>query len=117
VIERAATGDAPDLGLADLIAEQHRLLAAHDFDGFIEADEAFHDRIVRASGNLIALQFWSLLRDRQQRLRYQVFSLLPETFSHAVDDHEALRTALEARDPAAFRTRLSTHVARHNGAL
>ena len=117
VVERPNARELAEPALAEVVATQHRLLEADDVDGFVESDEAFHATVVEASGNQIARHFWTLLRDRQQRLRYQVLTLRRANLTQALEDHDALRAALQDRDAEAYRVRLAAHVAMHEGAL
>jgi DNA-binding GntR family transcriptional regulator len=108
-------GCSPELisALRDLIAVQERALGDHDTDGFVEADDAFHTAIVAASGNSVAAHFTRFLRDRQQRLRHQLFRVRPEQFAAVLEQHRMLADALAAGDAPRYRTMLAEHVAGH----
>ena len=110
-----AEGRAPELApvLAGLIAAQENALAGGDTDAFVEADDAFHTAIVDASGNAVAGHFTRYLRDRQQRLRHQMFRVRPEQFTAVLDQHRRLAGALGAEDPARYRAVLAEHIAGH----
>jgi DNA-binding GntR family transcriptional regulator len=88
-----------------------------DVQSFIEADEDFHSVVVTASGNALAVHFFSLLHDRQQRLRYQLLTIKPEQLSAVLDDHRRLVQSLEASDADGYGATLSAHIARLEGAL
>jgi DNA-binding GntR family transcriptional regulator len=97
---------------------QERCAAAAELESFIEADEEFHSEVVAASGNAVAVHFLGYLRDRQQRLRYQLLSVRLELLSTGVlDDHRRLLARLEALDTDGYSAVLSAHIARHPGAL
>lgn len=110
-----AEGCPPALAavLAETIAAQEGALADGDTDAFVEADDAFHTAIIDASENSVARYFTRFLRDRQQRLRHQMFRVRPEQFTAVLDQHRRLAAALEAGDAAAYRAVLAEHVAGH----
>lgn len=115
----AASPSSVDLEqrLDDLLDEQRRCAANADVDGFVAADDAFHTAIVAASGNAIAGHFFALLRDRQQRVRHQLFAVDPAQLPKSLDDHVALRDAAVSGSQADYRAVLRRHIARNQGAL
>lgn len=86
-------------------------------DAFVTADDAFHSAVVAASRNPIAVHFMSLLRDRQQRLRHQLMRVRPDQLRPALEQHRLLAEALAAGDAQLYATRLSDHIAMHQGIL
>lgn len=110
-----AEGCPPALvpALRELIAVQERTMSDGDTDAFVEADDAFHTAIITASRNSVAAHFTRFLRDRQQRLRHQMFRVRPEQFAAVLDQHRRLADALDAADAAAYRAVLAEHVAGH----
>jgi DNA-binding GntR family transcriptional regulator len=110
-----AEGCPPDLMtvLRDLLSAQERALAEGDSDAFVEADDAFHTAVVTASRNSIAAHFTRFLRDRQQRLRHQLFRVRPDQFAAVLQQHGLLADALEAGDAARYTELLAEHVAGH----
>lgn len=103
--------------LDDLLADQRRCAESGDVDGFVAADDSFHTAIVDASGNAIAQHFFALLRDRQQRVRHQLFSVDPAQLSASLDEHVALRDAVVSGSADDYRAVLHRHIARNQGAL
>ncbi|QIZ99470.1 GntR family transcriptional regulator [Leifsonia sp. PS1209] len=114
--------------LDDALTEQRAAIAADDVERFVEADQWFHAAIVEASGNDLAVHFFGMLRDRQQRIRHQLFRVRPGTLADSLADHEALLAALgdgngDGDDgtgnsgSAAFDEQLRAHIARNQGAL
>jgi len=101
--------------LEEALAEQRAAIAEGDVERFVEADQWFHAAVVDASGNDLAGHFYGLLRDRQQRIRHQLFRVRPETLSDSLADHEALLDAL--RSGGDYPGLLRTHIARNQGAL
>ncbi len=110
-----AEGVAADLAvrLSDLLAAQERAADSHDLEAFVEADDAFHAAIVVASGNGIAGHFSQFLRDRQQRLRHQLFRVRPEQLAAVLGQHRLLASALADEDADRYRALLAEHVASH----
>ncbi|ERK72021.1 GntR family transcriptional regulator [Leifsonia aquatica] len=101
--------------LEEALAEQRAAIATGDVERFVEADQWFHAAVVDASGNDLACHFYGLLRDRQQRIRHQLFRVRPETLGDSLADHEALLDAL--RSGGDYPELLRTHIARNQGAL
>ena len=110
-----ADGVPADLagGLADLLAVQERAADSRDLEAFVEADDAFHTAIVEASGNAIAGHFTRFLRDRQQRLRHQLFRVRPEQLAAVLEQHRRLAAALADGEAGRYRGLLAEHVASH----
>ncbi|MDN4616013.1 GntR family transcriptional regulator [Leifsonia sp. F6_8S_P_1B] len=115
---RVLDGGGDDTLLAALeeaLAEQRTALAAGDVERFVEADQWFHAAVVDGSGNDLAGHFYGLLRDRQQRIRHQLFRVQPGTLADSLADHEAMLGAL--RSGGDYAGLLRTHIARNQGAL
>jgi DNA-binding GntR family transcriptional regulator len=110
-----ADGCPPELitGLHALLATQASAIALPDSSGFVDADDAFHTAIVMASRNEVAAHLFRFLRDRQQRLRYQLFRVRPEQFATVLEQHRDLTRALEDGDSDRYRALLAEHVAGH----
>ncbi|GIT81615.1 putative transcriptional regulator, GntR family protein [Leifsonia sp. LS1] len=113
--EGGGADDALRTALEEALAEQRAAIAAGDVERFVEADQWFHAAVVDASGNDLAGHFYGLLRDRQQRIRHQLFRVRPETLGDSLADHEALLDAL--RSGGDYPGLLRTHIARNQGAL
>jgi DNA-binding GntR family transcriptional regulator len=110
-----AEGCPPELmsALRDLLAAQERALADGDSDAFVEADDAFHTAVITASRNSVAAHFTRFLRDRQQRLRHQLFRVRPDQFAAVLRQHGLLADALQAGDARRYAELLAEHVAGH----
>jgi DNA-binding GntR family transcriptional regulator len=110
-----ADGCPPELitDLQELLAIQANAIAVRDSGGFVDADDAFHTAIVMASRNEVAAHFTRFLRDRQQRLRYQLFRVRPEQFTAVLEQHRDLARALDDGDAGRYRALLAGHVAGH----
>lgn len=100
-----------------VLDEQKRHVAERDIDAFVATDETLHSAVVTASGNVLAVHFFSLLRDRQQRLRHQLLRVLPDHLTTAHEHHQQLVDRLEASDADGYHDVLRTHLAMHQGAL
>jgi DNA-binding GntR family transcriptional regulator len=103
--------------LAPILERQRAALDSTDIDTFVEADDDFHSAVVELSGNRIAAHFHDLLRDRQQRLRHQVFAVSNAQLQPAFEEHGQLSARLLAHDAAGYREVLHCHIGRHQGAL
>lgn len=101
--------------LEDLLGAQERAAGTGDLEAFVEADDAFHARVVVASGNAIAVHFTGFLRDRQQRLRHQLLRVRPEHLVAVMEQHRRLAAALADADAERYRRVLAEHVASHGG--
>jgi DNA-binding GntR family transcriptional regulator len=110
-----ADGAAAQLAVAleHLLAVQQRAAGSGDLEAFVEADDAFHTKVVVASGNAIAVYFTGFLRDRQQRLRHQLLRVRPEQLVAVMEHHAALVAALADEDAGRYRAVLAEHVAAH----
>jgi DNA-binding GntR family transcriptional regulator len=110
-----AEGCSPELMsmLHVLLTAQEHAMADGDTDGFVDADDAFHTAIVTASRNEVAVHFTRFLRDRQQRLRHQMFRVRPEQFTAVFDQHRRMAAALADGDTERYRSVLAAHVAGH----
>jgi DNA-binding GntR family transcriptional regulator len=114
IADGAAAGEL-GAALADLLAVQERAAGSRDLEAFVEADDAFHARVVVASGNAIAVYFTGFLRDRQQRLRHQLLRVRPEHLVAVMEQHRRLAAALADADAERYRRLLAEHVASHGG--
>jgi DNA-binding GntR family transcriptional regulator len=115
VREGGGADDTLRSALEEALAEQRAAIASRDVERFVEADQWFHAAVVDASGNDLAGHFYGLLRDRQQRIRHQLFRVRPDTLGDSLADHEALLEAL--RSGGDYPALLRTHIARNQGAL
>lgn len=116
---RAIEQDPGELGpiLRALLSTQEECIARGDVDGFVDADDAFHSAVVKASRNPIAAHFTRLLRDRAQRLRHHLMRIQPAHLDISLDDHRELAEAIEARDADAYAAILHRHVGVLRGVL
>lgn len=100
----------------DEVVALHKYVAAmsaahqvNDVAAFVEADLAFHDLILHASGNVfVAVLFEPLHRVLETR-RTQT-SKVPEIQEHAIGFHAAIADALESREPSRAREAMDAHM-------
>ncbi|HKU29794.1 FadR/GntR family transcriptional regulator [Arthrobacter sp. NyZ413] len=82
---------------------------SNDVTAFVEADLAFHDVILHASGNVfVAVLFEPLHRVLETR-RTQT-SQIPDIQKHAIAHHRDILEALEARDTRRARLAMDAHM-------
>lgn len=115
IADHAAASVADSLNL--LVEEQRTAVAQSDVDAFLRSDDAFHMAVVEACGNDLAAQLMNTLRDRQQRLRYQLLRVQPEHMVSGLAQHEQLVDALVSYDARGYRKVLAKHVATHRGTI
>ncbi|WP_369045413.1 FadR/GntR family transcriptional regulator [Sinomonas sp. P10A9] len=104
---RITDEELSELGV--IVDEMRDAHAAGDVGRFVEADLAFHDVVLRASGNpFVAV----LLEPLSQVLaeRRSETSAVPEIQEHAIEMHAAICAALKSRDSEAARTAMDAHM-------
>ena len=81
---------------------------ANDLMKLVEADLAFHEIVITASGQQHTVQIWRTIwpRIRAYFYRYERFRRFEET----VEEHRALLAALQTRDPAIALDQLELHI-------
>jgi DNA-binding GntR family transcriptional regulator len=74
----------------------------------VEADLAFHEIVITASGQLHTVQIWRTIgpRIRAYFYRYERY----RSFEDTVEEHRALLAALQTRDPAIALAQLERHI-------
>ena len=86
--------------VAEIKALHFAMLAAHaqsDLSGYYSRNQAIHDKINEAARNSVLRQTYLSLNRRIQALRYKSNFQIGK-WNRAVQDHEAMIEALEARD-------------------
>ncbi|KGJ77545.1 GntR family transcriptional regulator [Cryobacterium roopkundense] len=109
--ELAATNyTADDLERMDAaIREMESAHGADDVEALVTADLAFHDAVLRSSGNPFVLVLMSQLG----RLLYDVrrrTSAHREVQRHAIEHHRIVREAISGADPEAARKAMEAHL-------
>jgi DNA-binding FadR family transcriptional regulator len=107
-----AAGRISDEDLGVLKDHVDRMQSAHevnDVAAFVEADLAFHDVILHASGNVFVAVLFEPLH-RVLEVRRTQTSAVPEIQEHAVKHHRSIITALESRNPDDARVAMDEHM-------
>ena len=105
-LEKMTDDDFAELGKQIWLMEQAG--KANDLLKLVEADLAFHEIVILASGQLHTLQIWRTIepRIRADFDRYERF----RSFEETVDEHRTLLAALQTRDPATALEQLELHI-------
>lgn len=107
-----AASRVTDDDIASLRKYVAAMSAAHevnDVSAFVEADLAFHDLILHASGNVFVAVLFEPLHRVLEKRRTQT-SKVPEIQEHAIGFHISIADALESRDPSRAREAMAAHM-------
>ena len=97
--------------MADAIEDMAAGLDSATGDRFIDADLRFHLAVAAATGNRLVLHSMHAVRDVIRRALSSVFRI-PQSPQRAVEEHRAIRAAIEAQDPARAREEMRAHLVR-----
>ncbi|MFC4275662.1 GntR family transcriptional regulator [Achromobacter aloeverae] len=98
--------------LGGLLTELEGTAAREGVNRYFELNVAFHDRLVRMTGNSALIGVYRQVVNRMHLLRRRGFSLAgSSTASH--EEHRAILDALATRDPDTAASAMRQHV--HNG--
>lgn len=105
-LERMTDDDFAELGKQIWLMEEAG--KADDLMKLVEADLAFHEIVITASGQLHTVQIWRTIwpRIRAYFYRYESF----RNFEETVREHRVLLAALQTRDPKTVLTQLERHI-------
>ena len=105
-LEKLTDDDFAELGKQIWLMEQAG--KASDLLKLVEADLAFHEIVINASGQLHTVQIWRTIwpRIRAYFFRYERF----RSFEETVEEHRELLEALQTRDPAVVLPLLEGHI-------
>jgi DNA-binding GntR family transcriptional regulator len=98
--------------LADIKALHYAMLACrvqNDLPGYYSRNQAIHDRINEAARNSALRNTYQSINRRLMSLRFRS-NQIEEKWDRAVQDHEAMIKALEARDGSALSALLRRHL-------
>lgn len=102
------------------VRERHddmvRHFKARDRQPYFKANQDIHDGILRAAGNPVLTQHHRVLASRAKRARF-LANISDTRWSQAVDEHEEIIKALEARDSTKLGQMLSDHLMNKFAAL
>lgn len=97
----------------DALEEMHDTMLAYykvrNTDDYFDINTAIHDAVIDGCGNPVIAQTHKRLMSRARRGRYMAI-MDPVRWRQAVDEHEALMTALRTRDAAAAAAIWRTHL-------
>ncbi|MDJ0312703.1 FadR/GntR family transcriptional regulator [Arthrobacter sp. H35-D1] len=102
-----------DLDLGRLSGQLERMRAAHaanDVLAFVDADLAYHDIILQASGNIFVAVLFEPLHRILEKRRMET-SRIPEIQANAIGMHAAILEALTKRQPGLARVAMDNHMA------
>jgi len=83
---------------------------ADDPDGFVAADNAFHDAIARATGNALLRRALASIAREVETYKLTTARLGAEARRRALTDHERIAAAIEAADAEAARAAMRSHI-------
>lgn len=98
--------------LDDIRALHYEMLAAHargDLDGYFRYNQAIHLKLAEASGNPVLAHTYRQLNANVRRARYMA-NLSRDRWDAAVREHEAILSALLARDAPRLKRLLADHL-------
>lgn len=107
-----AAGRISDADTESLFACISAMKSAHevnDVAAFVEADLAFHDVILHASGNVFVSVLFEPLHRVLEKRRAET-SAVPEIQEHAIGHHQNIADALQARDATKARQAMDAHM-------
>jgi DNA-binding GntR family transcriptional regulator len=84
--------------LSTELQRQRDAAAASNWHEFVEADRAYHDVSLKASGNAILSDFYSSLRDRQMRMTGESLIHDQQRMATILDEHRSIAEALRDGD-------------------
>lgn len=120
VLEGLAARRTAETAPADVLArleDLHGRMVFHynrsQIDPYFEINSAVHDLVVEACGNPELAATHARLMLRARRGRYMAI-MSPDRWRQSVNEHEALMTALRARDPGASAAAWTAHL-NHTG--
>ena len=97
--------------LSEELDRQHDAAAESDWQGFLEADRAFHKTTLEASGNRILSDFYSSLRDRQMRMTGESVARDRQRMTSIMDEHRVIAEALRDGDLQRANKAVQDHLA------
>ncbi len=107
-----AAGKIGDAEIQDLHGYVESMRLAHegnDLAAFVEADLAFHDLILQASGNVFVAVLFEPLQRVLQKRRTET-SRVPDIQEHAIGHHQSIAEALASREPHRARDAMDAHM-------
>jgi DNA-binding GntR family transcriptional regulator len=106
---RQADHSAAEAEALDLIERQKRVVRAEDYVGFTELDAAFHDSIIRVTGNATLLAMIREVRVPLTRVRFLELQSAHHE-EETIADHVELMRTIMANDVEATKAQLLAHL-------
>lgn len=103
--------DAQIMRMRDLQAEMRAMFEKGDRKGYFAINEEIHQLILQAAGNAVLVRMIRSVSAQVRRARYRA-NLSRERWAAAVDEHDEILAAFEARDSKRLARLLKTHL--HN---
>jgi DNA-binding GntR family transcriptional regulator len=97
--------------LAAELQRQRDAAAASNWRDFVEADRAYHDVTLKASGNAILSGLYSSLRDRQMRMTGESLIHDQQRMATILDEHRGIAEALRDGDLQRTLQAVQSHLA------
>jgi DNA-binding FadR family transcriptional regulator len=107
-----AAGRIAEADISSLFAYISAMKAGHDLNdvaAFVEADLAFHDVILHASGNVFVSVLFEPLHRVLEKRRAET-SAVPEIQVHAIGHHQNIADALQSGDATRAREAMDAHM-------
>ncbi|WP_400164446.1 GntR family transcriptional regulator [Brevibacillus sp. TJ4] len=108
----AERGEIPELAeLVKAMESMEEAVGRRDMDGYVEANDRFHDAILRGSGNSKLMYHFNLLIN-QLPYRKFVYTTLdqPQRLEKSVDEHRRIVEAIQSRNPSVAEQIMREHV-------
>lgn len=99
---------APEL--RGLIEAQRNAGEAGDADGYLQADQAFHDQLARLAGNAKLVEFLNILNPTLMRARYWALRFAPIRVKESTSEHIAIADAIDSADPDKAGELMRSHI-------
>lgn len=107
---RVARSGQSTAKLRRLIDAQHEAGEAGDADGFLQADQAFHNHLAELAGNAKLGEFLNILNPALMRARYWALRFSPFRVKESTSEHIGIADAIDAADPELAATRMRDHI-------
>jgi len=98
-----------------LIEEMHKTAADNNRVEFIEKDVAFHELIIKSTGNKLLYRVWSMVR--MSHLPHLVVITSPMSLHGLILEHEEILNFIKGSDPEAASFAVRSHVEKRGAEL
>lgn len=101
--------EADIAALEKSIERMEEAFKAHDVEAFLEADEKFHDLILKSSKNVFISFIFEPIKNYLREGKKKTSSV-PETALHGIEWHKIILAAIKAGDAEKARMSMNTHM-------